>query len=170
MFNRMNDSDNIAKPALRQSPCVCADPFGMHSLAERLHGRHVIAYLRGDSQNDVAEQRREISNYCDLHGYRLVGEYVDYGPKPLTGLAEAEKALDHADAIIVADLDRLVAVHKFRERELRPLLHQFLCKGGKHIITIAEGINTGTLPGQIAAMEYITQLKDAEHEFDSIVR
>jgi hypothetical protein len=124
----------------------------------------VVAYIRGLSESDIAEQQKTVDEFCARHGYKVVSRHFDLGDKPATGLNGALASLQSADALIVSDLQRLVAHPDSRERDLRPLLHQFLCQNGKHLIAVAEGINTGTPGGQLATTEFINQLKDAEAE------
>jgi DNA invertase Pin-like site-specific DNA recombinase len=126
------------------------------------HNHKVIAYARACDEMDLDEQYDEIEKYAKEHHLVVTETYCDVG-KPMTGLHHAMEALENADALLVCNLNRLVTHTDDRLRDLRPLLHHFCSQqaGGKHLISIEEGINTSTPTGQMNAVEIINEYKDA---------
>lgn len=158
----MLKSQTPGKTAPSTGRGYCADPHSVHLLGNQLSHHNVVAYLRAESDVHIIEQQQVLRQFCQKNGYKIVGEFVDRSTRPELGLDNAVKALGNADAIIVSDLERLVTHHEMRWRDLRPLLHQFACEHGKHLISVAEGINTGSPGGQRSLIEIITQHKDAD--------
>jgi DNA invertase Pin-like site-specific DNA recombinase len=141
----------------RNTPHLARKGFGSHNA-------RLIAYLRPCSNKSLDQQRQEIDEYCRENGYYVVKEYVDchvLGP----ALQEALQHLEAVDGIIASDLNRFVEHSANRGRDLRPLLHRFLTHRTKHLLVVEEGINTSTAIGQMAAVETISQLKDADEDF-----
>jgi DNA invertase Pin-like site-specific DNA recombinase len=124
----------------------------------------LIAYLRPGQNKTICQQRAEITTFCDEHGYCVTAEFMDEH-KPGPGLQEALQHLQNVDGIIASDLNRFVEHDSYRARDLRPLLHHFLSNRAKHLLVIEEGIDTSTAAGQLAVMESINQLKDADQDF-----
>jgi hypothetical protein len=46
-------------------------------------------------------------------------------------------------------------------RELRPFIHHFFCASQKHLVTIEEGLDSGSPGGQAAMLELVNQNKEA---------
>lgn len=136
------------RPSRQSNPWAKRSPLSNASL---------VAYIRyTDDPWEAGRQLEKIQDYCARHGYKLEKAFEDQG-KPATGLARALEALDYADGLIAVDLDRFVQHEGDKTRDLRPLVHEFLSQGSKHLITIAEGINTGSPAGQMAAIDLINQ-------------
>lgn len=140
---------------------------------KRLNGDHLVGankrflcYIRATECKPASEQRGLIERFCKERGLRLVGEFIDK-EVPGSALSQALKGMSEADGIIVSDLNRFVEHSGHRNRELRPVLHHFMADHTKHLISIAEGIDTSTVSGQQIAMESINQLKDADEDAHS---
>lgn len=144
--------------------CICCNPSSLQNMLAGITRHRVVAYMRGASNEEIAQQRQFIEEFCKAHNYKIASAHSDCGDRPAIGLTHALEALNDADALIVSNLERLVTHHGTRLRDLRPLLHQFMCEDGKHLIAIAEGINSTTPSGQTVALEFMTQLKDAEDQ------
>lgn len=120
-----------------------------------------VAYVRAYSQLELDNQCELIEQYAKQHHLKIVETYCDLGP-PISGLHHAMEALEGADGLIVTDLDRLVTHTIDRLRDLRPLLHKFCSASeNRHLISISEGIDTGTAIGQANAMELVMDMKSA---------
>lgn len=118
---------------------------------------NLIAYIRyTDDPWDAGRQLERLQEYCSRHDFKMEKAFEDQG-KPGMGLARALEALEYADGLIAVDLDRFVQHEGDKTRDLRPLIHEFLSIGSKRLITIAEGIDTGSIGGQNAAIEMINQ-------------
>jgi DNA invertase Pin-like site-specific DNA recombinase len=119
-----------------------------------------VAYIRlGGQQPAREEQARLIAHYCTQHGFRLAKTFVDIG-KPSQQLQNALQELEEHDGLIAVDLNSFVEHENDRIRDLRPFIHHFFCHQSKHLITIQEGIDTGSAAGQMAAIEFASQDKD----------
>jgi DNA invertase Pin-like site-specific DNA recombinase len=124
----------------------------------------LVSYVRPCPDKTLDQQRREIDAYCREHGYHVITEYVDqHAPGP--ALHEALEHLNTVDGVIASDLNRFVEHPTNRGRDLRPLLHHFLTHRTKHLLVVEEGIDTSTAGGQMAAVEAINQLKDADEDY-----
>jgi DNA invertase Pin-like site-specific DNA recombinase len=137
----------------------------MSDLSATIHEWHLvnhryIAYVRAANEADLQQQYAQLERYAQDHHLKISETFCDTG-KPLAGMRQAMEALEEADGLIVVDLNRLVTRTDDRLHDLRPLLHHFCAPTqGKHLISIAEGINTATSAGQLAAMEIVNELKD----------
>jgi hypothetical protein len=100
-----------------------------------------------------------ISDYCHDNEYYVKATFVDQG-KPSVGLKDAMKAVDDADGLIAADLNRFVEHSSDRFRDLRPFVHHFFCHAAKHLITVEEGVDTGSCAGQANVVELMNQVKE----------
>jgi len=85
--------------------------------------------------------------------------FSDVCDHPSFGFKAAIDALENADGLISVDLNQFASSHGDRVRELRPLIHHFFCLGGKHLITINDGVDTSTHAGQQNAMDSICTTK-----------
>lgn len=136
------------------------NPWARQTLPHPLGRTNLIAYIRPGNDNiDALRQLQVIEGYCASHGYRLEKVFEDED-KPSVGLASALEALRGADGLIAVDLDRFVQHEGDKTRDLRPLIHEFFSLGSKHLITIKEGIDTGSPSGQASAIELINQPRD----------
>lgn len=136
------------------------DPLGRQTLPHPFCKTSLIAYLRSSEEAGDAEKQLEtIEAYCAHHGFRLKNIFKDEGA-PSVGLTRALDALNGADGLIAVDLDRFVEHEGDKTRDLRPFVHEFLSLGSKHLITIKEGIDTGSAGGQASAIEFINQPRD----------
>ncbi len=124
-----------------------------------VHNRKIIAYVRACDEMDLDEQFQEIERYASEHRLKIEDTFCDVGP-PMFGLRHAIEALEHADTLIVCNLNRLVMHREDRLRDLRPILHRFCSNGGKHLISIEEGVNTASPTGQLNVLELINGVKD----------
>jgi len=128
-----------------------------------VHTRHklnVIAYTRyTDDPWDAGRQLAAIQKYCSQHDYRLVKVFEEAG-RPSGGLSRALEALQEADALIAFDLDRFVEHEGDRMRDLRPFIHDFFGLKNKRLITIQEGIDTGSPSGQMDAIGIINERRN----------
>jgi hypothetical protein len=126
----------------------------------RLH-KSVIAYLRvGGTHLCREDQVKMIESYCALHQLNLAQVFCDKG-KPSYGLQEALQELKNHDALVAVNLDSFVEHEDDKMRDLRPFIHHFFCNDMKHLITIQEGVDTGTAAGQRVALEMSSQIKDS---------
>ncbi len=120
----------------------------------------VIAYIRsGGKQLSHDEQLRIINYYCEQHSLDLAKVFTD-SEKPSYGLQEALREVEFHDALIAVDLNSFVEHEEDRIRDLRPFIHHFFCRQNKHLITIQEGLDTGTAAGQLVAMDIASQVKE----------
>ncbi len=119
----------------------------------------LVAYVRVLHEEDTAEKVEQVRDYCRDNGYQIVDIFSDVGDHPSFGFRAALDALENADGLISLDLNQFVGFKGDRIRELRPLIHHFFCGGGKHLITIAEGLDTGTQLGQQNAIDLVSETK-----------
>lgn len=137
----------------------------MSDLTATLHEWHLrnhryVGYVRAANEDDLAGQYADLEQYAREHHLKIDQTFCDVG-KPTSGLHHAMEAVEDADGLIVTDLNRLVTHTEDRLRDLRPILHHFCAPStGKHLISIAEGINTATAGGQHCAMQLVQEMKD----------
>lgn len=141
--------------------CLCTSKG--NSLATYYLNRNrkekLVVYVRTNHEEDVYEKVEEIKDYCSENGYQIADVFSDVGDHPSFGFRAALDAMENCDGLITVDLNQFVGAKSDRIRELRPLIHHFFCGGGKHLITIAEGIDTGTQLGQQNAMQLVSETK-----------
>ena len=147
-------------------PCakLCQPSSSLKSLLKSKDRDHqkssVIAYIRsGGKQLSSEEQLRTIKYYCEQHDLHLAKVFTDHD-KPSYGLQEALREIEFNDALIAVNLDSFVEHEEDRIRDLRPFIHHFFCRHNKHLITIQEGLDTGTAAGQLVAMDIASQVKE----------
>lgn len=158
-----NDSSNDSiKQSLPHCRCdVLRNPWSSGYDKKAPKPTHLIAYIRVDDEPPSAEEQREqIESYCKKHGFELVSIYEDKGLKPGYGLARALSELSHVGGLIASDLNRFIHCRGDRLRDLKPFIHDFFCTSQKHLLTVKEGVDTGTPGGQRAAIEFISSTKD----------
>lgn len=131
----------------------------MSELSKLLHPKHphnrkVVAYIRAANEFELDDQFEEIENYAADNDLNVIETFCDVGA-PTGGLSHAFEALETADGLIICNLNRLVTHQIDRLRDLRPILHRFCSKEGKHLISIEEGLDTSTSIGQTVALEVI---------------
>lgn len=145
-----------------RSSCMCTenDKSIAGSLLNRSGREKLIAYIRVLTNDEVTDKLELIQAYCLKNGYKITDVFTDICDHPSFGFKAALDAMEHTDGLISFDLNMFVREDGDRMRELRPFIHHFFCIGGKHLITIADGIDTGTLQGQESAIEAISQVKD----------
>jgi hypothetical protein len=135
----------------------------LHGSSRAPHEPVLLAYIRpGARQFTREEQVRMIEAYCVQQGFRIAKTFTDTD-KPSRGLQDALHAVeehDGVDGLIAVNLNCFVEHESDRLRDLRPFIHHFFCLKGKHLITIQEGIDTGSREGQLAAVEVATQSKE----------
>ena len=120
----------------------------------------VIGYIRsGGTQLSHDEQLKIISYYCEQHDLHLAKVFADEH-KPSYGLQEALRQIEFHDALIAVNLNSFVEHEEDRVRDLRPFIHHFFCRHNKHLITIQEGLDTGTPLGQKVALDIASQVKE----------
>lgn len=141
--------------------CLCSEKS--HALSNYYLNRNrrekLVAYIRAQNENDQAAKLDAIKAYCTDNGYQLVDIFSDISEHPSFGFKAAMEGLENADGLISFDANQFIAKNADPLRELRPLIHHFFCGGGKHLITIADGIDTGTELGQQAAIELVSSNK-----------
>jgi hypothetical protein len=163
---RTAENDCRCVPKIEQDQCGCHKLSNkrttqlLHKFAKTPHGVSLVAYVRTNgSKLNRDEQMHLMQEYCLEHNYQIIKTFEDTG-KPSFGLEEALETLGRVDGLIAVDIDRFVEHPRDRLRDLRPFVHHFFCHTNKHLITIREGIDTGSLSGQSSAVELITQPKD----------
>lgn len=152
---RMNRNDDLI------DRCMCSEKS--HALSNYYLNRNrrerLVAYIRAQNENDRAAKLDAIKVYCKDNGYQLVDILSDISDHPSFGFKAAMEELENADGLISVDASQFIAKDADPMRELRPLIHHFFCAGGKHLITIADGIDTGTQLGQQAAIDLVSSNK-----------
>lgn len=141
--------------------CLCGNDFG--STAQKRKepkGERLVAYIRATNEVDIEKFLLEIQKYCTEHSYQIVQIFTDLTDHPSFGLQAALTALENADGLISCDINMFVNQQADRVRELRPFIHQFFCLDAKHLITIVDGIDTGTVLGQENAITLMCESKD----------
>lgn len=151
----------------RPTSCACAptDLVEIRKLwasrgPRKVHHKYV-GYVRAQNEVALEEQYERIRQFAKEHNIDLQEMYCDIG-LPQGGLSHALEALETKDGLIACDLQRFVTRRDDRLRDLRPLLHHFCCRGAKHLMTIDEGIDTGTAEGQRVALEIFNQRTDPQ--------
>lgn len=141
--------------------CMCTDKG--NSIASyylnRSRREKLVVYVRVNSEIEVEENVELIKEYCSENGYQITDIFTDVADHPSFGFKAAIEAMENADGLITVDLNQFVSLHGDRMRELRPLIHHFFCHGGKHLITINDGIDTGTELGQRNAIDLFSESK-----------
>ena len=150
----------------KHSGCVFQHPQLCHGFHAVGMNRRYVAYLKSDTQAGIERQRALIHSYCRANDCCVAEEYIELKHRPAMVLESAIASLKRADGLLVADLNVLVQHEHDRARELRPLLHHFMHEGGKHLLSVSEGIDTSTTAGQAATVEYINGLKDQGEELE----
>jgi hypothetical protein len=123
------------------------------------HGLKLIAYIR-PGVHDVPHQLAAIEKYRNEHNIEIIGVFKDLD-KPSLGLRDALENMVHCDGLIATDPNRFVCNQTDRMRELRPFIHHFFCASQKHLVTIEEGLDSGSPGGQAAMLELVNQNKEA---------
>lgn len=139
--------------------CLCTEKDNACSYLNTGRKERLVAYVRAGEQAAIDAKINIINSYCQNHSYQLSEIFADVSDHPSFGFKSALDALESADGLISIDLNQFVSNHGDRIRELRPLIHHFFCYGGKHLITIEDGIDTGTELGQQNAIELISQTR-----------
>lgn len=127
-----------------------------HRLGKR---SRLIAYTKcGGWYHKPEMQRDVILEYADKHGY-VVSEFYDFDSAyPASNLGLAIDALMSADGLIVSDLNRLVEHCQDPARGLLPMIHDNFFHNDRYLISVHENINTSTVHGQNALLQYLHQL------------
>lgn len=136
---------------------------GLLSLPQRSgNNLRLVAYTKYGGETNTAEmQTQQINDYCAMHNYVAKCHYSWNSKEPAMALHEALCELEHMDGLIVADLSRLVEHHSDPLRDLQPLVHDHFFHNAKHLISVKEGIDTSTTPGQKCLIEYLKELQIA---------
>lgn len=135
------------------------NPWLRNKLTRSARKGGLIAYVRTFGDDDTMNsQLAAIENYCKEHGFKIVRVFHDHG-SPGRGLQEALNAVDECAGIIAIDLIRFTQFTSDRHREIRPLIHHFLSHTDKHLITIAEGIDTRAPGGQLIAIDLMNDTR-----------
>ncbi|MBX9666945.1 MAG: recombinase family protein [Candidatus Obscuribacterales bacterium] len=136
-------------------------PWGNLSIHHRpRRNAHLIAYTKyGGENNTIMMQVDHIHRFCTMHGYTIQNVFEWEKSRPGTAIREALMAMHTADGIIVSDLTRLIDHYADPMRDLKPLVHECF-RNGKHLIAVNEGIDTATVVGQNALIEYTQELHD----------
>lgn len=141
--------------------CMCTEK--KNSIASyylnRSRKEHLVVYVRVSDETMIDEKVSLIRDYCKEFGYQIADIFTDVADHPSFGFKAALDAMENADGLITVDLNQFVSVNGDRIRELRPLIHHFFCRGGKHLITINDGIDTGTELGQQNAIDLVSDTR-----------
>lgn len=138
--------------------CLCTEKSNSLSTyyLNRSRKERLVVYVRVDREENLETQLDLIKKYCSDFGYHIADVYTDVADHPSFGFKAALDAMENADGLITVDLNQFVSANGDRVRELRPLIHHFFCQGGKHLITVNDGIDTGTECGQQNAIEAVS--------------
>ncbi len=131
-------------------------------------GLKLVAYVRSLEPDMCDAQKRKIEDYCEKNGHTIVAMYDWDLSKPGTALHDALLSLDEADGLIVTDLDRMIDHPDDPPRDLFPIFHHYFFHNAKHLISIHEGIDTGSIVGQEAMVNYLKQIADP-NSFNALV-
>ncbi len=162
LMSSLSDQNSTYSPHGRKKKpsCFCNTA---RSLRDQYHGKpkseSLVAYIRASKHSDIPKYRQEIEDYCKQHSYKITEVCIDEGDQPSFGLQEAFDALQHADGLISCQIGMFIKAHGDRTRELRPFIHHFFCMRDKHLITIMDGIDTGSSFGQENAINLICETK-----------
>lgn len=142
--------------------CICngSRPWFRTAASRFGHPVRLVAYARAESSLAADKQFRMIEDYCRANNFELVDRFSDIGTQPGMGFHQAMQQLSHANGLIAYELERFVHHQHDRLLDLKPLLHQFFCSGGRFLVTVKEGVNTQSAAGQKAAIEVMDSLKD----------
>lgn len=141
--------------------CLCTEKSNSITsyYLNRSRKEKLVVYVRVVEESLLEENVELIKTYCQELGYQIAEIFTDVSDHPSFGFKAALDAMENADGLISVDLNQFVSSHGDRIRELRPLIHHFFCRGGKHLITINDGIDTGTEIGQQNAIDIISETK-----------
>lgn len=141
--------------------CLCTEKNNSITsyYLNRSRKEKLVVYVRVVEESLLEENVGLIKTYCKELGYQIADIFTDVSDHPSFGFKAALDAMENADGLISVDLNQFVSSHGDRMRELRPLIHHFFCRGGKHLITINDGIDTGTEIGQQNAIDIISETK-----------
>ena len=141
--------------------CMCIDNGSSiaNYYLNRRRREKLVVYVRVNDESKIEEKVDLIKEYCAQNEYQIVDILTEVSDHPSFGFKAALEELENADGLISVDLNQFVSSHGDRIRELRPLIHHFFCQGGKHLITINDGIDTGTNIGQQNAIESMCETK-----------
>ncbi len=123
-------------------------------------GLKLVAYVRSVEPELREAQKNKIEDYCEKNGHTIVTMFDWDRSKPGTALHDALLAIDGADGLIVADLDRIIDHPDDPPRDLFPIFHHYFFHNAKHLISIHEGIDTGSVFGQEAMINYLNRIAD----------
>lgn len=154
-------NDHFSKVPAKQ--VSASDRLSLHQSAGA--DLKLVAYTKfGGVANTPDMQMKKINDYCASHGYTIASSHNWMSDRPGVDLHEAILELDNAAGLIVSDLSCLVEHHDDPLRELAPLMHEHFFHGKKTLISLKEGINTSTIPGQEALVEFLNELRDIEKQ------
>lgn len=148
-------------PFSETTNCHCVKPYVRLFLNQR-RKQNLIGYVRALNAEAAAEKVALLKQFCSESGYNLLQIKVEIGSRPSFELAAALDSLAEADGLIATDLSQFFPPTPDRLRELKPFVHHFFCTNSKHLITIDDGIDTGTIVGQETALELIAKVKEEE--------
>jgi hypothetical protein len=141
--------------------CLCTEKSNSISnyYVNRNRKERLVVYIRVLKEEDLEEKLELIREYCADNGYQIYDTFSDVSDHPSFGFRAALDEMENADGLISVDLGQFVGSKQDRIRELRPLIHHFFCTGGKHLITVEDGIDTGTELGQQNAIALVSESK-----------
>lgn len=158
-FKRLTPDAKEQLKNLDNENCLCVTPTKGFSLNPNKK-ENLVGYIRADDETVAAAKAISIKDFCEKNNYSLQQIYLDLGDKPSYEMTAAMNDLEIADGIIATDINQFIAPSLDKMRDIRPFVHHFFCTGAKHLITIEDGIDTGTAHGQSAAMDLLSQVKD----------
>jgi hypothetical protein len=162
LMSTFYETRKVYDPILREghTNCLCVPPpKAADWLRGKPKGETLVAYIRAGKEEDIHGYLKEINRYCKQHSYQIADAFTDVGDIPSFGLQAAFDALEHADGLISLEINMFIKHNADRTRELRPFIHHFFCMRDKHLITIVDGIDTGTSFGQENAISMICETK-----------
>ncbi len=165
LFPHPNYGQELDRLKANRLHCECQGPCpSKPHLYELGHkgkkGLRLVAYIRSASPDMRELQRSKIEDYCEKNGHSIVAVYDWDLSKPSTALHDALQSIDGADGLIVSDLDRIIDHPDDPPRDLFPIFHHYFFHSTKHLISIQEGIDTGSLPGQESFIRYLNRIED----------
>lgn len=122
-------------------------------------GLRLVAFIRTGHESLASDQEQKIKDYCRERGHIIVAVFGGGGQNAVD-LQEALAALYHSDGLIAVDLMRLFCHDKDPVRELQHEIHRHFFHDQKRLITIEDGIDTGTAEGQVKVVQFLGTLCD----------
>ncbi|MBX9670438.1 MAG: hypothetical protein K2X93_22750 [Candidatus Obscuribacterales bacterium] len=157
-----SDEDRIAQ-AKRYSSCChqVKQPTVSNTLGTFAKRKHLclVAYVRSGHESSATEQEQEIIKYCKDHNHDIVAVFGKEMDKA-AALQSALRSMHDADGLITVDMMRLICHVQDPVRDLKNRINNDFFHADKRLITIREGIDTGTIDGQAQVMAFVNRIMD----------